>query len=879
MKTFITTLLVFLFGTTALASETAWYLVPFHRDMDATDRWACVERPDVEADDVDVTAYVFEARSWEMRRYLERFGLTDDEQRNKIVPELFGGYYLIAKADKPVDFTANLGQVRYRITAEQALDKEKQEVAEHYFILTSCIWHDRLARTDAPGWPVFQKLREHFDDLLFERLRRAGVKMSRRPSPETKGWVVKPSEIDIVRQFDLFSGVSAIRSNLDLYGSIDFTKERKRNVKIESIRGIDVAQVDWKSLLDDSVKPKLDTLAKSVPEDQHFIVFPSVDAAWTVLQAVGNHGLPALATPVPMLNENSLGLGPTLLERYFEQFCLTDENRRKLVESKRIKSIAITGSDLHFLEGTDVAVLFEVDQPDRFIEEFRPLLISRYFEKISSKIVLMCDSDIQAERIQKTVTGKIRSLAKLEEFRYFRNRYKIDDPNETAFIFVSDATIRRWCSPHWRIGQARRLQQRARLAYFTGEWFSEIVSMNIGSKPVVMLPEHGENDPKLIAEYRYRPTMYGAFNDLYGTYRRMTPIAELEIDKVSNEEKAGYERWRDEFEATWRGMFDPIAIRLCFGKETVETDLTILPINLTAAGQFGPFLQLPEGARLTEKMPTYRVPMQMISALNVESNGLIEFETQLKQIHERINLQWLSGYVSIYCDDAPYWESLAKQLRSDETPNAFELLTLKDGKYCPLVLEIGSKDRDKLNDFLQGFRDRVPAEAIELKIRKHKKQEYWTLRERQPFLFQNMQLNLAACENRLLLSIEEDALLRAIDRKPQPQSNWNDANLAVKLDRRGLENLDMLLKPGVDRAVVEAKKRNGYIYEYYDRHSPGTLMQLVHKRIFGENLLKPDEITGRLPFEGIDHVGFDVTLENDGLRVQSRVHWKKSNSR
>ena len=54
------------------------------------------------------------------------------------------------------------------------------------------------------------------------------------------------------------------------------------------------------------------------------------------------------------------------------------------------------------------------------------------------------------------------SIASLDEYRFFRQRYKRGD--ETAFVIITDGAIRRWCGPKWRISMSRRLRAAAQLA-------------------------------------------------------------------------------------------------------------------------------------------------------------------------------------------------------------------------------------------------------------------------------------------------------------------------------------------------------------------------------------------------------------------------------
>ena len=148
--------------------------------------------------------------------------------------------------------------------------------------------------------------------------------------------------------------------------------------------------------------------------------------------------------------------------------------------------MAVTGSDPFFPTGTDVAVLFESPQPGAL----ESLLLARialaaaeakerpspssgevggltyhgfcspdrsmssYVAQLDGAVVVT-NSLYQLERLAAVQQGKSKSIATLPEYTFFRIRYPLGDAEETALAFLSDATIRRWCGPRWRIADSR----------------------------------------------------------------------------------------------------------------------------------------------------------------------------------------------------------------------------------------------------------------------------------------------------------------------------------------------------------------------------------------------------------------------------------------
>jgi len=138
------------------------------------------------------------------------------------------------------------------------------------------------------------------------------------------------------------------------------------------------------------------------------------------------------------------------------------------------KSVALTGSDPYFRTGTDMAVLFEAERP----ELLENLLLAKvmmasnktpgaklergeidglayrgvrspdrsvcsYIARLGDAVVVT-NSLYQLERLSGVANKKSPSIASLPEYVFFRDRYRLGDPEETRFVFLSDATIRRW---------------------------------------------------------------------------------------------------------------------------------------------------------------------------------------------------------------------------------------------------------------------------------------------------------------------------------------------------------------------------------------------------------------------------------------------------
>ncbi len=290
---------------------------------------------------------------------------------------------------------------------------------------------------------------------------------------------------NLSRTYDLFSGGRAMSENLQFDRTLPANpRPDEKPVKIDSIRGITINEIDWQPKIK-GLRPRLDPLAWLVPADQHVVFFPTFQAAIRVADEADRYGTPVLRLAEPR-SENAM-----VAERYQRQLCLSMSGVGRLVGPHVARSIALTGSDPFFPMGTDVAVLFETPNPlllenlllaqiqvmGSAVQEAKGVAgnvegvayrgmrsadhrISSYVARLGDTVVVT-NSLAQLDRLARVRKGDAKSIAALPEYVFFRNRYRLGDPEEDALVFLSDATIRRWCGPRWRIGDSRRTRDAA----------------------------------------------------------------------------------------------------------------------------------------------------------------------------------------------------------------------------------------------------------------------------------------------------------------------------------------------------------------------------------------------------------------------------------
>ena len=351
-------------------------------------------------------------------------------------------------------------------------------------------------------------------------------------------------------------------------------------------------QIDWSPLNEDA-NPQRDALARYVPVDQHVAFFSSFDAAVRVADEFRQNGrwILSLAEPTSQSAE--------VIDFYQRQMGLTLDGLSRALGPALAQSVAVTGSDPYFRTGTDVAVLFETPNPalleQILLGQVRQMVssaglklesgsvgplpydgvqsksrsISVYLAK-TSELLIVTNSKYQLERLADVIQGTVPSLDSTPEYAFFRTRYAVGDPKETGFIFLSDATIRRWCGPRWRIATSRRTRDAAVLAELQAENIKAIAGEAVAQPGTTALVAASAGTFELLD--------VGVHHTRSGNLRFMTPLAEIPLDTVSELEKTAYERWRDQYQRNWRWAFDPIGIRLHLDDQQMSVDMTVMPL-------------------------------------------------------------------------------------------------------------------------------------------------------------------------------------------------------------------------------------------------------------------------------------------------------------
>ena len=641
------------------------------------------------------------------------------------------GWLYVPKADY-----SGMVRLRFAIAASAAL-----EGGEEFYVAKESHYEDLLER-ELPGGVWFRhqvrlaRIARGEDPDAWNSRGMSGMGMGMGGMGTSRG---------LNETFDLFIGGRALRENLQLERELWTADEDAPEdmVDVASIKGITVAEIDWQPLLADA-RPALDPLAKCIPADQYAVFLPSLAAAVALVDEIAERGAP--------LGRFATGRSEDepVQRRYERQLCLPLSEVVGLLGPEVVGSAALTSSDpySYFSTGTDVAVLLESNEPaalqarlleqaafsaakeksaqaisgetgglawSGFLSDDRR--VSCYIAAMQSAVVVT-NSPAQLKKLAQVARGDSPCTAALDEYKFFRLRYPRGGADETALVFLSDAAIRRWCGPQWRIAASRRLHDAAMMSELQAGFLDDLVDGKIEDSPIdTDLALAGVGDPwatvRCPAGWRIPPntsvaglgelrmTPRGIRSSSQNTLEFQTPIAELPFDRVTQTESEAYSTWRDGYQSNWSWAFDPIALRVTVKDSQLVTDLSVMP--LIWCSRYRWMIDMVRGVKIgPADGDPHDAVFQYLWAFNREARqaGWANFARGAVNVDP---FDWLGDWVSMFVDDdAEYWKKLSEEI--DQENNGGKNLGWVALDRSPLAFFIDVHDALKLAAFLTGMR-------------------------------------------------------------------------------------------------------------------------------------------------------------------------------
>ncbi|MDX2177437.1 MAG: hypothetical protein SF028_13305 [Candidatus Sumerlaeia bacterium] len=401
---------------------------------------------------------------------------------------------------------------------------------------------------------------------------------------------------DSANTMGMLSGGRAIQENLALEIELrPDTSADQATIPLGNTPGLEIAAIDWAPYLAGVAPQDAGPLPMLVPEDNAALFAPSVAALARVAEQIERLGNP-LADAATERSTNQ-----RTRERIERQLLLPLDTAAQLLGAALVDELAITADDLYFVDGTGIAVLFRSRRPEQLAAAIRALHAAelrtnpdaRAFEGetgglshsgvatpsrgvcshlavLPGGVVAVANSAALLGRVAAVSRGELPALGALDEWRFFRDRYRPGAEHEDALVVLSDPAIRKWTGPEWRIGQSRRLRAAAGLLRVAG--MDREARLNAAAGPRSYPTGWVLTGPTTVVADRESPRQ-----EVYGSLDFLTPIQELGITHATVAELEEYRRFREGYQTKWTRFFDPIAIQVD-AKEGLSLDTTVMPL-------------------------------------------------------------------------------------------------------------------------------------------------------------------------------------------------------------------------------------------------------------------------------------------------------------
>ncbi len=714
----------------------------------------------------------------------------------------------------------------------------------------------------------------------------------------------RPEGVD--RTIQMMSGGRAVSENLQLDQQLpDTTDDGEALVDLKTIEGITVTEIDWKSRLTDQ-PTDLDPLARAIPHDQYAVFVSSFPALTELLDRSGDLVRP-LTGP---LEEQSRTVD--VIGFYQRQLGLPLDTVTRQLGKRMISEVAITGSDPYFRTGTDVAVLINSDQPQLLHQAIVALVesqanlqwaVERSQQQIAGRkvigwenpsrdfssvvtatddAVIVTNSWTQVTQILDCLDRNRPCLDELDEYRFFRQRYRRGEGDESALLMISDATIRRWCGPEWRIAASRRTRARARIADVTVKNADALIHGEVtelrrvdparDEGPVARGDGPPRRDGRTVARGdgparrdgrtvgKLELTPVGVVSSSYGSLRFQTPISELNLTHATKDEVQAYEAWRTRYERRWRNVFDPIACRISLRPNELHADLSVIPLMLGTEYRWWvdlvgeATLAVDAGDRHPDTLAS------LLFALDVDG-AAFRFARAFVGRNQPVDvdpLSWVDGAIHFYLDTDEAW---MKQL-SEQSP--WERNPEKEASDAPIGIYVPSRDSLRLAAFMVAVRDmieRFAPNTVTWGTDTYRDMKFVTITpENLTSVGPDTQWFYVTTPDGLTISPNRGVIERAIDRhlermakqshEPSQSGEPTDAEQSAAEDAgrrqaelmvtgKGVRALVDIEPTRVLRRVHRASWSNLPILNYFQDRYPDRDPVEVYRKLFGETIVEP----------------------------------------
>jgi hypothetical protein len=507
----------------------------------------------------------------------------------------------------------------------------------------------------------------------------------------------------------------------------------------------------------------------------------------------------------------------------------------------------------------------------------------------------------QLTRLARVFDKKETNLASLEEYHFFRQRYPITPGNqEDAFLMITDATIRRWCGPEWRIGATRRTRAAAVIA--------ELQARHESGSPL-----NAKEFPELGKVFLINGQVQSS---RFGNLSFLKSVNELNIKKITAAEKKAYEFFRDRYQSHWSKYFDPISAKLSINEGKIEGDLSILP--LIGGTDYRQMIQTVGDVKLKSESgdPHPETVFHWVTAIDMDSPRFKQASNFAAIMAPSLGagaFSWVGESFSLYLDKSPFFDGMQKAFR-EKGMKGLEDFSEKNLGRIPLGMNVEVRNPFKLTAFLAGLRAWIEQTAPGMTVwsnHAHKGQGYVKIAPGKGleddlvkegsapialYYVPSPQMFTISLSEKIIQKAIERNILRRDENSSLTKGNWSGMSSALQASKPITSIFDLSMSQNTINGLQRKSWNNLHALNEWRINLRKQSPLKYHQRVWQTDLLCPGggEYTWNQEFKTYEssafghpgeprlpenvsvtgkwnQVDFGINFENDGLRVKAKL--------
>ena len=481
---------------------------------------------------------------------------------------------------------------------------------------------------------------------------------------------------DVADLMRLYTGMASVDEALqhDRGLLLRAAAARTATVPLDTIEGVGLPSHPWDEMIAASGRePGIEALAAHVPHDSLYVHVGDLRTAVKLADELSDW-----VAPVARAVESRPGRHH-LLRRYQRELMIERTGLAEKLGHVVAHGVALTAGDPFLREGSDVSLVFHVRSRAALLaalahyearaRQRRPDLSDTTYQvgqrvvRLAStadgevrqhrldlgEVLVLSNSRAAIERFVAVADQGAPALSGQGDFRYLRAIYPWSADAEDAFVFVGDAFVGRAVSPRTKILQARRMEARGDLmavgfASLLHGWLEGVAPADaeaLVESGLLRREELAHADGAAIE----LDTARGATSARWGRADALTALADVELIRVTEDERAAYERFRDGYQRYWSGYIDPIAVRLRREGDGQRTTVDARMLPLIEGTDYDDLLE--QVGRAEVAPPRLDAGVQWTVALGPEADVRRKLEGLGREVIGLKSLSWVGDWAML----------------------------------------------------------------------------------------------------------------------------------------------------------------------------------------------------------------------------------------